>query len=447
VRARPWLIGLAVYLVCLPLFIWWLKKPPRIQPPLATIPLPDGTELRWVGHRQGPSIYFHGYHTFENRVRLDDHIGYYGGWHLNGKTPETAWLAFSRFHPQAQRFSAPDKWIIEVVEDGSPFTLQPEPRDHSGPSEWPYEVYQFPVIPRSTPKIRLRALRDVKTNMMAEVVIPNPFYTTERSQLTASPMPQRKEVGGFVVDLERVTLGKSSRTIRGVTTERPIAQPVIRVSHPNARSGTFHYETEWFDGTGNSTESGMLPVSEPVWGLRVRVTEGGGFPFPADRITSLGTVTVPGMGQALQLKVPPELLKDNVTEVLLIGPGSYTWSDKQLLDVGTPNGVPKPLLQLRHKVAFHHQFTLNGWNLCVMSSQRSGPPGEPPTFRMRNGTEVFELRQYMTSNFGYTSMRSFDLEGTGQKAINAGTSVQVEMTYLKTYVAKFFIQRPEFGKK
>lgn len=446
-RRRPWLLALGIYLLGLPVFVWWVQLPPRLQPPLATIPWPDGTELRWVGSRQGPRVYFSGYYTFENRVRLDDHIGYYGGWHVNGTTPTAAWLVFARFHPhERQRFSAPTDWLIEVVEDGSSFTFQPEPREQSGSSEMPYEVLQYPVIPRGTPNLRLRASRGGKS---VEGVIKNPFYTAQRPQFVSAPMPQRKEVDGFVIDLERVTLGKLTRTSRGVTTERPTAQPVVRVTHRTAPAGTYSHDTEWFDGTGNVTERGLLPMSEPVWGLRVRVEEDGRFPFPADRMISLGKGNVPAAGQATQLTVPSVLAKQNVSDVLLLGPGSYHWTGGQLLSYGTAGQASTVLLQLRHQIPMNHQFSASAWCVCVISSRERGAPQleEQASFRVRSGESIFDLRKNMTSNFGYGSMRHFSMEGGSATPIGAGTSVEVELTFRKKFAAEFFIPRPELEKK
>ena len=52
-RTFFWVAGTILYLFLIGAWVWWMKLPPKIQPPLAMIPLKDGTELRLVNVTEG----------------------------------------------------------------------------------------------------------------------------------------------------------------------------------------------------------------------------------------------------------------------------------------------------------------------------------------------------------------------------------------------------------
>src|SRR5687767_14539037 len=94
-----------------------MKLPPKIQPPVATIPLQDGTELRLVDVREGAEHRVYSSDTFKGRVRVNQ--ASYHNRDTNSRSGPGAWLVYSQFDPRTERFWSPQITSFEVAEPGT----------------------------------------------------------------------------------------------------------------------------------------------------------------------------------------------------------------------------------------------------------------------------------------------------------------------------------------
>lgn len=431
-RAGKWAIGVLLYLAAICAWIIWMKMPPPIEPPLASIPLGDGTELRLVHASFGNSLNLGPSATFDNRIRIPRRSGTSAVW---SDAEPALCLALTRFDPRTERFEGVDLSSLRIVEPGSPYKLRALPLQTTGPGA-PYRVVICPVFPRRLQKLTLEyGYRGARYS--ATMDNPAMIQFAGNSDATAPPGPQEKVSGNWKIRFEGI---RFVRPDDATFHAGKAARPNIRVTHATAKAQDYRFTTEWRDLTGNRTATDNLPWSEPVWTLRVNVEETVSFPFPEAQVQSLGTIKVPAADQIIQLPLGT-LTGRGLQEVLVLGKGVYSMNAGLLASkAGTGTGV-----RLRVTPSSVSGFNVQDWSVYSFWGRRNAGKNIDPILRVRKGDRICEPGT--TGESGYNMFRQrhagiFRLRGGG--SIGPEDEVTIEAVWPKTHTFDFYIPRPDF---
>jgi hypothetical protein len=444
-RPLGWFIGLLIYAILCGVLIWWLAQPPPIKPPLATIALPDGRELRLLGSRSVSQIELRHSEDFGGRLRLNDYYNQgYGNtsWGSSGSVPdaEKAVLVFSLFDPRTQRFSPPALESFEIIEDETGLEFQS--RINNGDDSYPVGLTSFEALPRRTAELSVR-LRYKGTVLNAKM--PNPFMNAGAPQLIAKPVPHVLEVDGFSFELRSVKLRKSKEKSNNPQGTRFRFEPdikVIALAAPTAALGT-----SWhlFDATGNQTANSILPGSERVWGLRVTAQESNSFPFPREQMESVGKIAAPAPGQAIPLTMSQKLTELGLVAGFALGKGDYildyaTKGQASLshINASTPSNrkveVGKvPLTGFSSSVSVS-EFGVWFFSKSVRKPRHTGE------LRIRYNGKILQGSGSSTSSSGDRESRFYSFNGS-KNAPGSG-EVEIEFIYPKKRNAEFYFDHP-----
>ena len=415
-----------------------MKLPPKIQPPLAKIPLKDGTELRLVNVSEGDVFRVYSSDTFNDRIRVPQPAYYMGN--SNSRSGPGVWLVYSQFSPQRERFWAPQIKSFEVTEPGTS-TVYRGIMDPSPDLSLVHDTVHFPVIPRRIPSLQVKITLGGSGETI-ETTIPNPVYRPNAPTWKGEALPMRKIVDGATVAVEKITFGKSRTTANGKSTEYPAAFPSIKVTESGASKDAFGTAYEWSDATGNTIHSGVLPFSESVWKLKVTFTESGTYPFPPKQIHSLGTIKVPGPGQVLTLKVPKELQSLGITDALVMGPGNYRRDANTITLIGG-GGTAAQVVAKTKGYSPSHIGALSTWEIHLYSQASGGVRNERPALRVHHKSGLIESNSHGSSANGYMNIENWSGYRTKDGPVPAGDDLEIDMVIPKTRVAEFLINRPE----
>jgi hypothetical protein len=450
IRALRWACAFLLYLLGIAAWVVWMKLPPAIEKPLATIPLPDGSELRLVHLAVGTDPEIHWGANFGNRVRVDKVRG------SGGRLQDPhggVWMVFTQFHPKRKTFGDPGLATLEIVEEGSPYPLRPS-RWESGPG--PYRVALFQAVPRRPPTLTFQTtyqgapFRGTIDNLVlpgtgGRLPVREPAAVASPAP---APLPQILTSDGFTVRLEKMTFRAWSNQAPGFPAVRADAH--YTVTHPVARAGDYSLSYEWFDFTGNRVNDTVLPWSEEIWGWRLRARETPSFPVSPDRLVTLGKVIAPGPGQVTKLPVPPEMKADGVTDILVVGTGSYSWAGNRLMAGSGGAGGSQVSVVKTTGARQYGSISESAWGLYLLSGSSVGRiPNDPRMqLRVRRGDVVCTHGSSGSSSshaFRQQHYSHFRLFKGGLVA--AGEEVTVEGFQPKVHTFEFLIPRPDFPAK
>jgi hypothetical protein len=438
-RIVLWIAGTILYLFLIAAWVWWMKLPPKIQPPLATIPLKDGTELRLVNVWEGADYRAHSSDTFNDRIRVND-LGYYNAGGTNSRSGRGVWLVYSQFQPKRERFSTPRIQSFEITESGTSAVYQGL-TDPSPDLTLVHDTLLFPVIPRRIPSLQVK-IKLSGSEETIETTIPNPVYRPDAPTWKGESLPVTRVVEGATVAVEKITFGISTMSVNGQTTKSPSAFPSIKVTEPGAPKDSFRTAYEWSDATGNAIDRGMLPSSESVWKLKVTFTESSSYPFPPEQIHSLGKIAVPGPGQVVALTVPKKLQDLGITDALVMGPGTYQRNGKTIQLAATGGQMPK-VVATTTGFSPSSIGTLASWEIHFHSRTSGGVRGKGPTLRVRHETGFIESNSHGSSSNGYAWTETWSGYRTKSGPVPAGDAIEIDMVVPKTRTAEFLINRPD----
>jgi hypothetical protein len=444
-RRVTWGLGMLLYIALCAVVLWWLKLPPPIKPPLASIPLPDGTELRLIGARVSREIRLSHSDDFEGRLHVDDYYrrGYGNtswGSGAGVTNAEKPWLVFSRFDPRTKRFSLPMMERLDVIEAGT--GIEFPAKISYGDAEYPVGIASFGAIPRRTAELTVRIAYPGNT---VTAKIPNPFASTA-PPFVAKPLPQRVETDGFVFELQRVKLNEEKRSAAEGGQARFRLSADVKssaIAAPDARLGT-----SWtlFDATGNESAREILPTKDQVWGLRATAREFGEFPFPPEQVLSLGRIPLPAAGQAVPLALPEKLKEFGIVGIFAMGKGSYSLAyarngiARLLSTGGGGNGGQVevgsvPISGLSTATSFGQ---VGVW----VFARTGGKPRHNGDLRARLNGSTLSSGGGGSSSSGHNEARhyAFDISPT---ALATGGQLELEFVYPRTRTAEFYFERPK----
>jgi hypothetical protein len=446
-RIGKWVWGIVLYLLAIVAWVAWMKMPPKIEAPLALIPLPDGTELRLVHSTTGPYSGVAYNSTFGNRIRLREGAT---SWGMRETGTNGGWIVLTQFNPRGETFSAPEIENLEITEPGSPYSLVPAQTQSNGA---PYSVVLFHAVPRRTPTLTVNFKY---SGAAQQATFANPFYLPGSpafvpskgavAQAGPAPLPQQLEAGGFVARVDKVFFRATPLPTKSGSVQAETALSRLKVTFPHSDSTDFQVSEEWFDPTGNIVKNGVLPWSEPVWGLRVKVWEGTTFPIPAERRVKIGNINVPAPGQIVALKVPQEMKSYGVTDILALGAGAYSRTGRVLTGRAATGGALVSSVNL-NGFAPVGGFTPSTWEIRIFSTSRKDPDGRGRV-RVLTGDQICQV-----NSTGSISSNDIRMDYLGSIAspktgsLQVGQQVSVEVFQPKTYTLEFQIPRPEFKRK
>ena len=443
-RVAKWVWGVVLYLLAVVAWVAWMKMPPKIEAPLALIPLPDGTELRLVHSITGPYSGI-GYNaTFGNRIRIREGAS---SWGMRDAGTNGGWMVLTQFSPNTETFAEPAIENLQIIETGAPYFLVPAQTQSTGA---PYSVILFHAVPRRSPSLTLgftfRGARQQAT-------IANPFYVSGNPQFTPSkgatvqaapaPLPQQLAAGGFIARVEKVTFrGKLSAG----AVQSEAADPVVIVTSPHAKSSDFQMSREWHDPSGNIVTDGVLPWSEPVWGLRVKVTEGPTFPLPPERRFAIGSINAPAPGQILPLKIPREMKNEGVTDIIVIGSGDYSTVGRVVTGRAAPGGPAVSTYTMNGIPQNFGGTSPTNWEIRIFSVGRKDPEART-RIRVLSGEEICQANSTGSSAINDSRQEHLTLFRSSKSGpIPVGTPLNIEVVRPLTYTFEFQIPRPEFKR-
>ena len=405
-HAGRWAIGTALYLVIVALWTWWMTIPPTLEPPLAIIPLPDGTELRLVHVARGAELRLDRQETFEGRIYPSDER-YRGPTVLNA-TPNSKWLVFTHFDPKAERCSNPQIEGLWVVEENPRFNHRVFTHPNSQNLGNTFQPLFAEVAPLRAATWRMQV--NYRGDMI-QASIPNPFPASAVTEFAPKPLPQKVTLEDGTVELTGLKPGKGSK---GSVSGLPSAMPQIKITMGDLRESAFNVSYELFDAAGNVTDMGVLPFGEPAWGLRVRAVQRQASALTAWQRVVLAEVPVPGPGEMAALKVPPYLTTEGVTDIFLVGPGNYNFRAKTVTSTAV-GGKPRTLPFNNHL----HFFSQSVNGVCVLllcePSSADGDnvrQGSFPVKVQRAGEAIFHL-SYGEKSLTLNSSGSSTSSGSG----------------------------------
>jgi hypothetical protein len=454
-----------LYLLAIAGWVVWMKMPPKVQPPIAAISLADGTELRLIHFAVGPSFRIHRGDTFGNRIRPDNaRSNSFSTTDSHGGV----WMLFTKFYPPTKTSMAPKIDRFEIVEPGSPYTLLPSRIE---PANGPYSFVLFPAIPSGSKELHVRFVCD---GIAGQATIPNPVNgwiqppaegasaNVVRANGLVS-LPHQLESAGFKVTAEKI-LFREANPGTGITGSHT-ADVAIEVTHPTAVRDDFSKTYEWFDEHGSRVRRGVLPWSDAVWGLRVNILELPSFPLPPERVIPVASCKAPMPGQVTLLPVPPRMQKEGVTDILVIGAGTYTISGKKLMvtpasaaqSVNTGNGktlsrtvkagpAPQTVATLNGMIGAS-SITESTWAIYMFSTykQKASDPERRMMLRVRRGDAICtpgSSGQAIWGAFRRDSFGSYAVRKIGP--VVAGEEITVEAFKPEKHTFEFSIPRPEF---
>ncbi len=446
-RVAKWIWGVVLYLLAIVAWVAWMKMPPAIRSPLALIPLADGTELRLVHATIGPYSGVSYNSTFGNRIRIREGAT---AWGMRDTGASGGWIVLTQFSPRNETFTDPAIDDLEIVEPGAPYSLVPAQKQSNGA---PYSVILFHTVPRRTPTLTLRF---TFRGAQQQATFANPFYAPGNPQFVPSPgaivqagpapLPQQLEAGGFVARFEKVFFRTTFNSAKFSPMPMETAQASLKVTSPHTASTDFQVSEEWFDPTGNRVKDGVLPWSEPVWGLRVKVWEGTTFPIPAKRKVNIGNINVPVPGQIVALQVPQEMKNYGVTDILAVGAGDYSRVGRKLTGRAVTGGAVVSSVNLNGFMPFGG-FTPLTWEIRILSVSRKDPD-ERARVRVLAGDEICQANSTGSSSSNDARMEHLgSIRSPKSGQIQAGQPVSVEVFQPMTYTFEFQIPRPEFTRR
>jgi hypothetical protein len=194
----------------------------------------------------------------------------------------------------------------------------------------------------------------------------------------------------------------------------------------------------------------VLPWSEEIWGWRLRARETPSFPVSPDRLVTLGKVIAPGPGQVTKLPVPPEMKADGVTDILVVGTGSYSWAGNRLMAGSGGAGGSQVSVVKTTGARQYGSISESAWGLYLLSGSSVGRiPNDPRMqLRVRRGDVVCTHGSSGSSSshaFRQQHYSHFRLFKGGLVA--AGEEVTVEGFQPKVHTFEFLIPRPDFPAK
>jgi hypothetical protein len=446
-RAVRWVIGTGIYLILLILWTWWMTLPPPIEPPLAIIPLPDGSELRLVHAVRGESFTMRDNDTYGGRISRAAGLGRSSS---SMTAPAgTTWLVWTRFFPGAEAFSDPALEGVSIVE-GTPPHPHRGREQFGGQRNWlRTQVYLLPAVPARAPTWDLEIIFG---GTVVKATIPNPLPAPVVHELSPRPLPQKVTAGDASLTLEKVVLGEgktnfytnSSVGSKMTTQSVETATPVFKILYWDLREDAFSFTHSFFDATGhetnwNTTSSEFLPpFSEPAWGLRVRAVQHSASKNTPEKLTAIGDATVPGPGEMVVLPVPPALNAVGITDVLLVGKGTYVLNAK-FLTSATPGATPVSPVTVAHPGGFAHEG-VNVPSLFVLSTHPQRSPTEDAVFLLREGEKTATCSINSTSSGSQFYFRRIDFNTGDRTGLIPGAKVTLQ--FLKPKVIEAIFQFP-----
>jgi hypothetical protein len=440
-----WWLGVGLLAVAL-WWLYWLRFSAPLVPaaPLWKHTLPGGLELRLVGTHYPNSKS----DDFNGRVFIDPNASAPLMSMKVSRDLSTAWMIFSLCDSQTNRFAVPDLEFCDVLESKGPVRFRGMPL--SGRDELPpVQTVAFASLPRREAQLKLHFKLAGLPAMNA--TIPNPHFAPAAPTWTPEPVPTTKGVGGMQFELKSVTVSRvSKRDERGAYDELGLdAQVAVRM--PGVEQEPFVADMQFVDPTGNEFARGILPIADPVWGVRVLAFETVDMPYPDERRWSLGSVVIPGPGQMTRVPVPAAMSKFGVVEILLLGVGQFWWRDG-VVSASAPGVKEK-------SPAGKLEFQGRGFALSellairIISTQEDPlksaagsmvPAGEKSVsgrIRGRAGDQPF----YFGYHGGGSGSGAFDdkFRLLGQTVPKPGGMIELEIVFPRTRSAEFHFERPK----
>jgi hypothetical protein len=444
-RAARWIVGTCAYLIVLILWTWWMTLPPKLEPPLAIIPLPDGSELRVVYAVRGASFTMRDNDTYGGRIWAPSSRN------RNSNTitgpPSTTWLVVTRFIPYSNEFCHPALDGFSIIQGSPPHTYSGSDL-HKGQNSWlPTQVFNFPVIPGRAPTWDVAITHGP---VVLKATIPNPFYSPVLHELSPRPLPQKVTVGDASITLEKVVIGVNKYASPAFGWNPSIqpsetAMPVFKVLYWDLREDAFAFTHSFLDATGLETEwvatmSPALPFSEPAWGVRVRAVQHTASRTSPEKLFPIGDATVPAPGEMVALPVPPALKAVGITDLVLVGTGSYAITSKSLASL-SPVASTVPTLTLAHPGGYGREG-VNLPSLFVLSNHPQHSPTEDAIFLLREGEKTATCSINRTSSSGNFYFRRIDFNTVDRSPLTPGAKVTLQFLKPKVIEATFYFPPP-----
>lgn len=301
---------------------------PRHQP-IARMPLPDGTELRFE------------YLTYGTEHRIPG-VGPIIAW---GSRLAQRWPRLQiALHAAEYRYTTPDPLMVLWFTCYDPKTGKYLPRiggkvrvegvDRTG--FFAEEGLQFAEAMMPTPCTGVEMylwnrrsaelkLRITCQGFAKELMINNPAAKIPFPQWQPESLPQTRRVGQLEVTLQ---------TLRVLPFDSaPAVEPIFEVRHEGRLSRGLRFETRILDATGNATRSALPPpFSEPTWKVQSTVWRTGDYPFAETEGQIFGPAPVPREGQHEILALLKGNREPELRLVALLGAGEYWWRDGAFVD-------------------------------------------------------------------------------------------------------------------
>lgn len=438
-----WRVCLALLLLGPPaVYYTWRFMPKSVAPPIATIPLFDGTELRLVQSLKSLDFRFSSNDDFDGRVLFDrPPYSSSSGTYRHG-TGATTWLVFTAYDPRRKQFQPPAFQSFEVVEEDGPLRFKGAlligeiASSSVGYDMPPVNAVAFDSIPRRPARLKLRFSTG---GAPVEATIANPFHHPDAPRFTAEPLPARKEVDGVVFELLKVSVSPSARS--GAPSKYSELNATVTAKMPGFEKYGFSVQKEFFDPTGNLLQQGILPTGDRVWGLRVTATEPHNFPFPPERRAPLAKMPVPAPGQAVKLPVTEAMRKTGIREMVVLGHGNFSAHHGRL------SGRAPDAVKETSAVTIVHRpsRTWSSRNLSVVFFGLDGRPLEDTGAQLRLYC-AGELMTSQTSSYSSANREYAQFYGSyvaGKRAPAPGEDLEVALIFPKTHTAEFYFERPK----
>jgi hypothetical protein len=435
-----------------------MTQPPKLTAPLATIPLPDGTELRLVHVARGDTFTFDDDATFSGRVYPESnwYRSYSLGEHDFHASAQSIWMVFTQFDPRSKDLTFPNFQGFWIVEEKGRFTHR------LNTVGWQTNACLSvcaEVFPRRDAQWRVQINYH---GAMIQGTIPNPFPVIPKQEFAPKGLPLKATIDGAT--FEFTGLKPAPRSTEKIAfspdfTGLPGAAPVVKITMGDLHEGSFTITHELFDATGNVTTGGVLPFGEPAWGIKIRaVQRDDSRSNPATPVV-LGEVAIPGPEEIQALPIPPFLAALGVTDILFVGPGRYTFSPYKVRTVGA-NGKVR-VLKIANDLRGTSR-TITGTGILLLSTLMStGAPGvggksfaegnqriTQAIFRLRDGANVIpasSLGSSTSSGPGRgNSFGVFDREFRLPKMLQSTPDAKVRVEYFspKVLEATFYFPPP-----
>lgn len=179
---------------------------------------------------------------------------------------------------------------------------------------------------RDTLRFRVNQGRSVR-----EISLPNPRRGERFPDWQPGPLPATNVREGFEFVLRGI--------VRHGTDDFPFWIPQWEVNRDGqSMNHCFSSHCSFRDPTGNRGWTG-LPMSEPVWQLVLTATPADAFPFPKERLFSVGRCVVPGPGQFQVVKPRDDWKANGLVTVVVAGPGGFVFRDGTNVLAGKPGEV------------------------------------------------------------------------------------------------------------